>query len=209
MQDQSCELYIISPETIEIDSFKENLKTALSAGDVAVFQLRLKNVSDEFILQAIEALLPVCREFGTEFILNDRPDLAAKTDVDGVHIGEDSDGTVEGARKTVGDDKIVGVSCYGSTDRAIEMAEKGADYVAFGAFYPTTTKTPKAFPEPEILKWWVENSVIPCVAIGGIKSDNCKPIVNAGADFVAVVSAIWQDTANIGKNVKSLLAAIK
>lgn len=185
------QLYIISPEKIEIAPFSKRLKNVVEDGNVSVFQLRLKNVDDEFIIDACEKLIPICHKKNIQFILNDRPDIAAKVGADGVHIGEDQDGTCEGAREILGKDKVIGVSCYGSVDRAMDMAAKGADYVAFGAFYPTTTKKPKARPEPEILKWWVTNSTVPCVAIGGINSENCKPLVNEGADFIAVVSAIW------------------
>ena len=202
------QLYIISPESIEIDDFAKRLENAFNGGDVAVFQLRLKNIDDKFIVKACEALIPICHKNNVQFILNDRPDLAAQVGADGVHIGEDEDGTCEKARKTIGSDKVVGVSCYGSVDRAMDMAEKGADYVAFGAFYPTTTKEPKARPEPEILEWWVRNSVIPCVAIGGINAENCKPLVDAGADFIAVVSAIWGYKGGAGKAVGELLSKI-
>jgi thiamine-phosphate pyrophosphorylase len=204
---QNCQLYIISPETIIIDEFKVQLREAIAGGEVAVFQLRLKNVADEFIIQAAKELLPICHEYGVQFILNDRPDIAAKVGADGVHIGEDQDGTLEQARKIMGK-KIIGVSCYGSVDRAMDMAENGADYVAFGAFYPTTTKAPKARPDAEILTWWVTNSTVPCVAIGGINAGNCVPIVKAGADFIAVVSAIWGHKDGATEAVKELSAAI-
>jgi thiamine-phosphate pyrophosphorylase len=188
----NTQLYIISPEKIELSKFKQELEQSLSTKKVAVFQLRLKKISDTEIVACAEELLPICHKYGVQFILNDRPDLAAKVGADGVHIGEEQDGTLKNAKKIMGSGKIVGVSCYGSTDRAMQMAEDGADYVAFGAFFPTKTKEPKARPTPDILKWWVANCTVPCVAIGGIKSDNCLEIVKAGADFIAVVSAIWE-----------------
>ena len=202
------DLYIISPEKIILKDFAVQLDGALQTDKVAVFQLRLKNIPDSEIEQAVKALLPVCHQYGVQFILNDRPDLAAKFGVDGVHIGEEQDGTVESARKIMGKNKVIGVSCYGDIDRAMDLAEKGADYVAFGAFYPTKTKEPKARPEPEILEWWVRNSVIPCVAIGGINSANCQPIVDAGADFIAVVSFIWEHEKGAGAAVNELASAI-
>lgn len=205
----NTQLYIISPEKIEIEPFKQELEQSLSTGKVAVFQLRLKKISDDEIVSYGKELLSICQKYSVQFILNDRPDLAKKIGADGVHIGEEQDGTLQNARKIIGKDKIVGVSCYGSTDRAIQMAEAGADYVAFGAFFPTKTKEPKARPEPEILKWWVTNCTVPCVAIGGIKADNCSQIVKAGADFIAVVSAIWEHPKGTGFATEELFNAIK
>jgi thiamine-phosphate pyrophosphorylase len=142
-------------------------------------------------LRAADAILPVCIERDVAFLINDRADLAARAGADGVHIGAD-DGDYEAARAAVGKDRIVGVSCYDSRHRAIEAAEAGADYVAFGAFFPTKTKSPRAAAEPRLLRWWSEMTVVPCVAIGGITPENCGPLVEAGADFLAVISAVWQ-----------------
>jgi len=203
------QLYIISPEKFNLEEFKPKLKESLSTGKVAVFQLRLKNINDSEIINYAKELMPICHEFNVQFILNDRPDLAAQVNADGVHIGEDQDGTIENARKLVGKDKAIGVSCYGSTDRALEMAEKGIDYVAFGAFFPTKTKEPKARPKPDILKWWVRNCTTPCVAIGGIKADNCSEIVKSGTDFIAVVSAIWDDEKGPAHATNELYKAIR
>lgn len=190
--DYTCGLYVISPESFVLDSFKEQVKKAFSGGNIDVFQLRMKNVPDDVIMKACEVLIPICHSFGAQFILNDKVNLVKKVGADGAHVGIE-DIHVKEARDILGKDKTLGVSCYGDVDRAITAAEDGADYVAFGAFYPTTTKTPRAMPTPEILKWWVRNSVVPCVAIGGIKPDNCAPLVKAGADFVAVVTGIWDD----------------
>lgn len=202
------QLYIISPEKIELSKFKNELEQSLSTKKVAVFQLRLKKITDEEIISCAKELIPICHRYGVQFILNDRPDLAAKIGADGVHIGEEQDGTLQNAKKIMGKDKIVGVSCYGSTDRAMAMAEDGADYVAFGAFFPTRTKEPKARPTPDILKWWVTNCTTPCVAIGGIKADNCSEIVKAGADFIAVVSAIWEHPKGTSFATEQLFNAI-
>jgi thiamine-phosphate pyrophosphorylase len=203
------QLYIISPEKFELEDFKSKLIEALKGKKVSVFQLRLKNTNDEKIISYAKELMCICHSYDVQFILNDRADLAAEINADGVHIGEEQDGTVESARKKIGQNKIIGVSCYGSIDRAIEMAESGADYVAFGAFYPTQTKEPKARPSPDILKWWTTNTTIPCVAIGGIKANNCKPILQNGADFIAVVSAIWQHPKGSAFAVEELSEAIK
>jgi thiamine-phosphate pyrophosphorylase len=201
------QLYLISPESISIPSFKPKLQEALEDGHVSVFQLRLKNISDDEIIKAAKELMPICHQYGVQFIINDHAHIAAKVGADGVHVGEEKDGTYKEAREIMGN-KVVGVSCYGDIDRAIDFAEKGADYVAFGAFYPTTTKTPKARPEPDILEWWVRNSTMPCVAIGGINADNCAPIVATGTDFIAVVSAVWGNPKGVKEAVSELAAAI-
>jgi thiamine-phosphate pyrophosphorylase len=187
---ERCRLYLITPPKLEAKSFAETLKRALNAGDVASLQLRLKDVSDDEIRRAAEILLPVAQKRDVAFILNDRPDLAHELRCDGVHVGQEDTGYAE-ARAIVGRDAIVGVTCHNSRHLAIEAAEAGADYVAFGAFFPTTTKDPKEMAEIETLRWWAEMMVVPCVAIGGITVDNCRPLVEAGADFLAVASGVW------------------
>ena len=187
---ERCRLYLITPPKLEAKSFAETLKRALNAGDVASLQLRLKDVSNDEIRRAAEILMPVAQKRDVAFILNDRPDLAHELRCDGVHVGQEDTGYAE-ARAIVGRDAIVGVTCHNSRHLAIEAAEAGADYVAFGAFFPTTTKDPKEMAEIETLRWWAEMMVVPCVAIGGITVDNCRPLVEAGADFLAVASGVW------------------
>ncbi|HTP76438.1 MAG TPA: thiamine phosphate synthase [Rhizomicrobium sp.] len=187
---ERCRLYLITPPKLEPKSFAETLKRALNAGDVASLQLRLKDVSNDEIRRAAEILMPVAQKRDVAFILNDRPDLAHELRCDGVHVGQEDTGYAE-ARAIVGRDAIVGVTCHNSRHLAIEAAEAGADYVAFGAFFPTTTKDPKEMAEIETLRWWAEMMVVPCVAIGGITVDNCRPLVEAGADFLAVASGVW------------------
>ncbi|HUO97104.1 MAG TPA: thiamine phosphate synthase [Rhizomicrobium sp.] len=185
-----CRLYLITPPKLEPKGFAETLKRALDAGDVASLQLRLKDVPDEEIARAVDMLMPIAQRHGAAFILNDRPDLAKRFGCDGVHIGQE-DGTYEAARAAVGPEAVVGVTCHDSRHLAMEAADAGADYVAFGAFFPTTTKKPKAACEIETLRWWAELMVVPCVAIGGITTENAKPLVEAGADFLAVSSGVW------------------
>lgn len=153
------------------------------------------------------ALLPITRRHGASLILNDRPDLAARFDCDGVHIGQ-SDGTVAAARAAVGPDRIVGVTCHASRDLAMTAAEAGADYVAFGAFFPTTTKITEHRPELEILEIWQETMLTPCVAIGGITLENCRPLVAAGADFLAVSAGVWAHPAGPAAAVAAFNQAI-
>jgi thiamine-phosphate pyrophosphorylase len=186
---QSCRLYLITPPVLP-EGFEKKLEEALAAGDVACVQLRLKDVGDDVIEKAVKALMPVCHAHDVAFILNDRPDLAAAYKCDGVHIGPE-DMPYREARALVGPDATVGVTCKDSRHAAMEAAEAGADYVAFGAFFPTTTKENTARVTPEILEIWSETTNVPCVAIGGITVANCEPLVKAGADFIAVCSGVW------------------
>jgi thiamine-phosphate pyrophosphorylase len=190
MSTTPCRLYIITPPKLEPMAFAETLKAALDGGDVACLQLRLKDVADDDIARAVEVLMPIAQSRGVAFLLNDRPDLAAKLGADGVHIGQDDMPYAE-ARALVGKDKIVGVTCHNSRHLAMEAGEAGADYVAFGAFYPTATKEAKTTCEIEVLQWWAEVMVVPVVTIGGITVDNAAPLIAAGADFLAVSNGIW------------------
>ena len=186
-----CQLYLISPPAFDLATHAQALKAALGAGGpVAAYQLRLKTVDDSEILRAAEALLPICASNDIAFILNDRMDLAKACGADGVHLGQ-SDGDPRAARALLGSDAQIGVTCHASRHLAMEAGEAGANYVAFGAFFSSMTKTVSHMAEPEILNWWTTLSPIPCVAIGGISIANCRPLVDAGADFLAVLSAVW------------------
>jgi len=186
----AAQLYLISPPTIIVADFARALQEALAAGPVAAFQLRLKNLPDDAVTAAAEALAPIVQGAGTAFILNDRPDLAARVGADGVHIGQE-DAPYPEARRWVGESGIVGVTCHDSRHLAMEAAEAGADYVAFGAFFPSPTKMPKTAAAPELLSWWQEIMEVPCVAIGGMTVENARDIAEAGADFVAVSAGVW------------------
>lgn len=187
-------LYLITPPAIELASFTRALADALVGGDVSTVQLRLKGAHDDEILRLGAALRPVVQDFGAAFIVNDRPDLAAKLDADGVHVGQ-TDASYATARAVLGGDKIVGVTAHNSRHLAMEAAEAGADYVAFGAFYATTTKQPAHWAEPEILEIWSQIATTPCVAIGGITIANAEPLVRAGADFLAASAGVWEHPA--------------
>jgi len=187
---ERCRLYLITPPKLDPKPFGETLKAALDAGDVACLQLRLKEVPEDEIAQAVEILMPLAQSRDVAFILNDRPDLAKHFGCDGVHIGQEDVPYAE-ARALLGKDRSVGVTCHNSRHLAMEAAEAGADYVAFGAFFPTTTKDPKTACEIEVLKWWADVMVVPCVAIGGITVDNAAPLIEAGADFLAVSAGVW------------------
>ena len=184
-----CRLYLISPPQVGPD-FPDQVAAVLAENDVACLQLRLKDTDEDAVLSMAETLLPITRKANTVLLINDRPDLAAKAGADGVHIGQ-SDVTYEDARAAVGDDAIVGVTCHNSRHFAMEAAERGADYVAFGAFFDTATKPPVFYADIQLLEWWCSIFEIPCVAVGGITAQNCAPLVGARADFLAVVSAVW------------------
>ena len=190
----TCRLYLITPPRIDLATFPDLLAAALDAGDVASVQLRLKNGDDDTIRRAADALRPVVQGRDRALIMNDRPDLALQTGCDGVHIGQE-DASYETARQILGLGRIVGVTAHDSRHLAMEAAEAGADYVAFGAFFPTDTKAAKGKAAPDILRWWSEIFTVPCVAIGGITPENCRPLVEAGADFLAVIASVWNHPA--------------
>jgi thiamine-phosphate pyrophosphorylase len=198
-------LYLITLPALEPRSFAETLKRALGAGDVASLQLRLKDVSDDAIARAVETLMPIAQKHDVAFILNDRPDLAARLGCDGVHIGQ-QDATYDEARAAMGQDRIVGVTCHGSRDLAFDAGEAGADYVAFGSFYPTTTKEVQFTADIDLLQWWAESMTVPVVAIGGITVDNAAPLIEAGADFIAVSSGVWNYAQGAAAAVKAFNA---
>jgi thiamine-phosphate pyrophosphorylase len=185
-----CRLYLISPPHLSPANFTIPLREALDGGDVASFQLRLKQAEDDAIRRATDMLRPIVQAAGAAFILNDRPDLAKELGCDGVHVGQE-DASYADARATVGESGIVGVTCHDSRHLAMEAAEAGADYVAFGAFFPTQTKEPKTQADIELLRWWAQTMVVPCVAIGGITVRNAPALIEAGADFVAVAAGVW------------------
>jgi thiamine-phosphate pyrophosphorylase len=202
---ERCRVYLITPPRLEA-GFADQLAAALDAGDVAAVQLRLKDVDDEALKRAIEALRPVVQARGVAFLMNDRPDLAVAHGCDGAHVGQE-DTPAPIARKILGD-LTMGVTCHNSRHLAMEAGEAGADYVAFGAFFPTGSKEVSAMAEIETLRWWAEMMEIPVVAIGGITAVNCAPLVQAGADFLAVIGAVWHHPDGPAAGVRAMNAAI-
>ena len=186
---EPCRLYLISPQEVG-GAFPDRLKAALEPGIAAAFQLRVKNVGEHELARLAEPLQAICAEAEVTFIVNDSISLAKRLGADGVHLGQ-SDGDVREARAVLGPGAQIGRTCHDSRHLAMDAGEAGADYVAFGAFYPTTTKPSNYRPDPAMLSWWSALFEIPCVAIGGITPDNAKPLVDAGADFVAVCQAVW------------------
>jgi thiamine-phosphate pyrophosphorylase len=202
-----CRVYLITPPSLDLPLFADRLAAALDAGDVAAVQLRLKNVDDHAWRRAIDALRPVTQSRDVAFLLNDRADLVRNSGADGVHVGQE-DMPAREARALIGPDATLGVTCKDSRDLAMRAGEDGADYVAFGAFFPSGTKEVTRFIDPEILQWWSEMMELPCCAIGGITADNCAPLVQVGADFLAVVGAVWNHPAGPAAGVRALNAAI-
>lgn len=205
--DGDCRLYLITPPTIDLAVFPGLMALALDAGDVGAVQLRLKDADDDTLKRAIDALRPVVQARGVAFLMNDRPDLAVAHGCDGAHVGQ-SDTPAAVARKLLGD-LTLGVTCHDSRDLAMTAGDDGADYVAFGAFFPTTTKDARFRAEPELLEWWSELMELPCVAIGGITAANCAPLVRAGANFLAVVGAVWNHPDGPAAGVRAMNQAIK
>ena len=184
-----CQLYLISPPSIDA-AFADRLARSIDAGPVAAFQLRLKGLDEHSIARLAEPLQRVCADRQVAFIVNDSMGLAKRIGADGVHLGQ-GDGDPREARALLGPTAQIGVTCHDSRHLAMEAGEAGADYVAFGSFYPTTTKEVRHHPDPSILGWWSTLFEIPCVAIGGITPANAAPLVQAGADFLAICSAVW------------------
>jgi thiamine-phosphate pyrophosphorylase len=184
-----CQLYLISP--LEVGGeFPDRLAEALGAGPVAAFQFRVKGLDQHEAARLAEPLQRLCAERGAAFIVNDSMELARRLGADGVHLGQ-GDGDPRDARALLGPKAQIGVSCHDSRHLAMEAGERGADYVAFGAFYPTATKATSHRPDPSILSWWSALFELPCVAIGGITPANGRVLVEAGADFLAASSGVW------------------
>ncbi len=200
----SCQLYLISP--LEVGgAFPDALEAALAAGPVAAFQYRVKGLDQHEAAKLAGPLQELCAAHDCAFIVNDSVSLARRLAADGVHLGQ-SDGDVREAREALGRAAQIGVTCHASRHLAMEAGEAGADYVAFGAFFPSTTKPSEHRPEAELLTWWQRLFEIPCVAIGGITPANCAPLVSAGADFLAVSAGVWQG--DPAANVRTFHAAI-
>jgi thiamine-phosphate pyrophosphorylase len=208
----TCRLYLITPPAVNPETFRPRFVEALEGGDVACVQLRLKAADGgpadrEAVRAAARILMPEAQKRDVAFIINDDAELAAELGADGVHVGQD-DLSAQAARAIVGKDAIVGVTCHNSRHLAMEAAEAGADYVAFGAFFPTQTKAAKTQADLETLEIWSTMTTVPCVAIGGITLDNCEPLIAAGADFIAVVAAVWDHPEGPGAAVKAFNAIL-
>ena len=207
MNDISCQLYLISPLETGGD-FPQQLRSALEAGPVAAFQFRVKDIDQDEAARLAGPLKAICDEFDVAFIVNDDIALAKRLGADGVHLGQ-SDEKLKNARVELGDDVQIGITCHDSRHLAMEAGEGGANYVAFGAFFPTKTKETSHTPELDILEWWSAMMEIPCVAIGGITPDNCQPLIDAGADFLAVSGAVWNDPEGPAQAIRRFSAILE
>jgi len=201
-----CRLYLVTPPRIDLARFPDDLARTLDAGDCACLQLRLKDAPPGELRRAIDALRPVAQSRGVAFLLNDDAALAKETGCDGAHLGQE-DGDHAAARALLGE-MTLGITCHDSRHLAMRAGELGADYVAFGAFFPTTTKDAQHQAETDLLEWWSSIFEIPCVAIGGITAANCAPLVTAGADFLAVVGAVWNHPDGAPEGLRAMNAAI-
>jgi len=201
----SSELYLISPLDVA-GNFPDRLARALDAGPVAAFQFRVKDVDEHEAARLAEPLQRICADREVAFIVNDSISLAKRLGADGVHLGQD-DGDVKDARDRLGRNAQIGVTCHDSRHFAMDAGEAGADYVAFGAFFPSSTKDAKHVAGLDLLEWWQGIFELPCVAIGGITPTNCAPLIQAGADFLAVSSAIW--SGDESANVAAFFEAIR
>lgn len=206
MTDIGCQLYLISPLDVG-GAFPEKLEQALSAGPVAAFQFRVKGIDQHEAASLAAPLQEICARHDVAFIVNDSISLAKRLKADGVHLGQ-GDGDVRDARAQLGRDAQIGVTCHNSRHLAMEAAEAGADYVAFGAFFPTSTKEVEHIAELDTVEKWVLVTEIPCVAIGGITPDNAKPLIDAGADFLAVSGAVWNHPQGPAEAVKAFNALL-
>ncbi len=186
---EACQLYLISPQEVG-GTFPDRLRAALGGGPVAAFQLRVKDLEEHALARLAEPLQSICADHNVAFIVNDSMRLAKRLGADGVHLGQSDDDPRE-ARELLGPAAQIGRTCHDSRHLAMEAGEAGCDYVAFGAFYPTTTKPSHYRPDPQLLAWWSAIAEIPSVAIGGITPVNAAPLIAAGADFVAVCQAVW------------------
>ena len=206
-QPDRCRLYIITPEKIDLTVFPDLLAQALDAGDCAAVQLRVKNETDDTWKRSIDALRPVTQARNVAFLLNDRADLVVATGCDGAHVGQE-DMAAKQARSVMGPGLMLGVTCKSSRDLAMQAGEDGADYVAFGAFYPSHSKAVKNLADPDILRWWSEMMELPSCAIGGITAENLAPLVQAGADFLAIIGGVWSHPDGPAAGVRAINKAI-
>ncbi len=204
-----CRLYLVTPPVIDdAAAFARHFEEALSGGDVAALQVRLKTATPFHIAEVVRVLKRPCAAAGVALILNDDAELANTLHCDGVHVGQ-SDTPLAEARRLMGKTRMVGVTCHDSRDLAYDAAAGGADYVAFGAFFPTSTKEASTRADPEILAIWQETMEAPCVAIGGITVETARGLTLAGADFLALSNGVWAHPGGPAAAVEALNAQMR
>ena len=183
-------IYLITPQKIDLDTFSKKFEEALNTGHIGYAQIRLKDCSVEIILDSIQSLLKISKKYEVPLLINDRPDLAKISGTNGVHLGQSDVSALE-ARKILGAKSIIGITCHDSINLACNAANSGANYVAFGAFFKSSSKKTNFIAEPSILEWWSKISNTPSVAIGGINQKNFKDLLKKGANYIAAISSIW------------------
>lgn len=197
------QIYLISPPKIELKAFSQNLEKALKTALVPVFQLRLKGYSNQEVAKISQEIKKICQDNNCLFLLNDSYEIAIDVGANGVHLGSE-DGSIAIVRKQTSPNFLIGASCYDSRHLAMEAGQQGADYLSFGAFFPSKTKNSQGKPTTEILEWCNELINLPIVAIGGITDENCSSLVEAGADFLAVISYVWEHPAGVEVALRNL-----
>jgi thiamine-phosphate pyrophosphorylase len=206
-----AQIYLISPPKIELKTFSQELEKALKTALVPVFQLRLKNYLDVEVKKISQELKKICHENNCLFLLNDSLEIALGVAADGVHLGSE-DGSIKIAREKsqkINPNFIIGASCYDSKHLAMEAGEQGADYISFGAFFESKTKKSRGKPTFEIVEWGNEILNLPIVTIGGITDQNCQSLVKSGADFLSVISYVWDNSEGVKKALVKLDRAMK
>lgn len=204
---ERCRLYLITPPRFNLETFAAILEDALSGGDVSCIQLRMVDTDGDGLADAARMLLPVCHKHDIPLLIDGRADIARTVGADGVHLA-DADG-FDQARRLLGADAIYGVSARGSRHAAMLAAEAGADYVSFGAFQTSATLPKAQVISLDILSWWNETMLLPCVAVGGVEAANAASLTAAGADFLAVCHGVWSSPGGPRAAVAALNAEIE
>ena len=185
-------IYLISPKKIRSRRFYKDLNNVLKTKKVKYFQLRIKKISFSNLLKIAKKIKKIVKKYNVKFIINDKPIVAKIIDADGCHIGQ-KDINFTSARKILGKNKIIGVTCHNSKKLALNAKKNGANYVAFGSFFKSTTKKTAFKANLEILRWAKKKINIPTVAIGGINSSNYNKILSSKADFIACSNYVWNN----------------
>ena len=185
-------IYLISPKKINEKNFYKKLNNVLKTNKVKYFQLRLKKIPTLSLIKISKKIKKIVRKNNVKFLINDKPFVAKMVGADGCHIGQ-KDTNLITARKILGKNKIIGVTCHNSKKLAIEAKKNGANYIAFGAFFKSSTKKTAFKANMEILRWAKKKINMPTVAIGGINSSNYNKILSNRADYIACSNYIWNN----------------
>ncbi len=207
-------LYVITPPAIDLSLLEAGVsEIAAAASDLdrpLCIQLWLGDDRLDDLRRYAERLLPIARAADIAFLVNGDVALAASIDADGVHLNNPEAEAIAAARQMLADDTIVGVSCGGSRHAGMIAAESGADYVSFGPIYKTETKQRDADPAAsDAIEWWAGVMEVPCVAVGGLNAENAWEVAHSGADFLALVSSVWDHPGGAGEGLSRIAYALK